>query len=271
MKFTTTLAVASLLSAAFVAATPIPYEDEVEVAVRDFDDFEVEARDFDDFEVDAREFDDFDVDAREFDVSTTFPLLCSKPMMLNCIDRMRTCSTSAAVWAKHSGKPPRTPQTSPYRRRTTSEPRVEDVSTAQASSLGTSTDYTVAQCLTNRHHSSGAKKPAARPRPAGGVRPVRVPSPVKAPGKSKTNWKGAWDAAKGKAPAAKPKKSRPVLSKPAKHVARPGGHAGKPVKMPIIRKSHTRFDRYAADIRNILRMRDSSIFIYCILADLLHL
>jgi hypothetical protein len=57
MKFTTTLAVASLFSAVFVAAIPLRYEDEFEVAVRDFDDYEVDARDFEDYEADAREFD----------------------------------------------------------------------------------------------------------------------------------------------------------------------------------------------------------------------
>lgn len=36
MKFTTTLAVASLFSAVLVAATPIPYESEYEVESRDF-------------------------------------------------------------------------------------------------------------------------------------------------------------------------------------------------------------------------------------------
>lgn len=75
MKFTTTLAVASLFSAVFVAATPLRYEDEFEVAGRDFDDYEVAVRDFDDYEVDARYFEDYDeFDAREFEVSTGLPL-----------------------------------------------------------------------------------------------------------------------------------------------------------------------------------------------------
>ncbi|TEB39450.1 hypothetical protein FA13DRAFT_1723629 [Coprinellus micaceus] len=162
MKFTTTLAVASLLSAVFVSATPIPSE------------FQTDS-------VDAREFSDEDV-------------LFERATLGRA---MRKAAKDTADIAAQ---------------------RVYD--TATSGGAGGS----------RRPFLSGIKAPSARPRP-GGVRPIKVPgSTIKAPSKPGVNWKGAWDAGKGKKPAGR--KTKPVIGRPAKSVPRPGGHAGKPVRMP---------------------------------------
>lgn len=87
-------------------------------------------------------------------------------------------------------------------------------------------DILLTGCIDN----SGKKPSIPKPRP-GGIRPIKFPSGgINAPKKPRVNFKAAWDAAKKKKSGGgrKPKPTR----RPAKHVPRPGGHAGKPVMMP---------------------------------------
>ncbi|KAJ3512465.1 hypothetical protein NMY22_g15327 [Coprinellus aureogranulatus] len=161
MKFTTTFALASIVSAVLVAATPIPSDYDVEIDARDFADDEI-----------------------------IFP-------------RMRQAFKKAAKDTADIAAQ-----------------KIYDTASAGGPSRSGPSPF-----------SQAAKRPSRSPtRQSGGVRPIRAPSPLKAPAKPKTNWKGAWDASKGKSTAGKAKASKP------KPKSRPVPKPGKGVRMPSGKK-----------------------------------